>query len=36
MVVQIVMVMVVVVEGWFNVRMWKGITFNFTFSQIVD
>ena len=21
---------------WFNFRMWKGINFNFTFSQIVD
>ena len=30
------MLMVVVVEGWFNFGMWKGINFNFTFSQIVD
>ena len=36
MVVVMVMLMVVVIEGWFNFGMRKGINFNFTFSQIVD
>ena len=31
-----VMLMVVVGEGWFHFGTWKDINFNFTFSQIVD
>ena len=31
-----VILMVVVIEGWFNFGMRKGINFNFICSQIVD